>query len=153
MAILPCHDKRMQLTKLPCVSFSYTIYIQQPCIPSNCMFMLNLKLQCCNFKFNTKRLSDTGQLYVNVVGGRDTRELFQLGPFVVVGQYCYGMPNIFLSFKSKFQVCDFTSCHYGHSPSLIQMYQVIMLCYLISKHYYYFVFLFRELHFIMRKLF
>ena len=55
--------------------------------------MLNLKLLavqhpgCCNFKFNIKKVgSNSGELYVNGIAGRDTRELCQLDPFVVVRQ-------------------------------------------------------------------
>ncbi len=60
-----------------------------PCISSSiaiCNFLKKLQHPGRrNFTFNKNTVgSNTGQLYVNGKVGRDTRELCQLGPFVMV---------------------------------------------------------------------
>ncbi len=69
-----------------------------------CVFQLYL-LQlpgCCNSKFNIKYTvgSNTGKLHVNGTVGRDTSELCQLSPFVVVWQNTSGEKFMFLLFHT-----------------------------------------------------
>ncbi len=80
---------------LPTLPITYSCPLLIPAI-----FMLNLNLQCvrcCSFKiqFNMKKAvgSNTKHLYVNNIVWRDTRELCQLDPSVVVPQNTYKGPE------------------------------------------------------------